>query len=109
LCLLPLQIHARINSCKFHMKIGPRNNTILLSWTVDVDFFKSMHTVLKATPKPEIFISNLISQVWKSLIQLLTSLRLMEKHGKPSNKTVCVYTDLNIQNQQNHTRIGPKL
>jgi hypothetical protein len=33
----------------------------------------------------------------------------MEKHGKPSNKTVCTYVDLDFLNQQNGTTIGTEL
>jgi hypothetical protein len=64
---------------------------------------------MKATPKPEICILTLRSQVQKSLIQHPTYLCLMEKHGKPSNKIVCIYVDLGFLDQQNDTRIGTKL
>jgi hypothetical protein len=33
----------------------------------------------------------------------------MEKHGQPSNKTVCIYIHLDFLNQQNDTRIGTEL
>jgi hypothetical protein len=74
-----------------------------------LEFFNAIHTVRSYTPEPDFFIFILRSQIWKLLIKRLTYLCLIDNHGHPSNKTLCIYMLPDLLNQQYGTRIGTKL